>query len=508
MYPCTPEVSTNSKKSLEMKRLLLSFFVLSFSSVFFKKASAQGSCNIGSLSIQNVNVVGDVNGACRATFDATFTIQLNAANRYIFVQTYIESATQGGNPVSNPPNENPDYFQCSSGTPRTTPPTGAQLDDPILNLVIDNSNGTPQFVDYVLDPTGADPIGVIGASEISVDTLPGNILRYTLTSLQIDMPFACNTGTEYTYSSTVFTTSTADITANVNCLNCNIVTPVPSVAVTGQKFCDVVTITLDNFSGENRTIEFSLYADTDEDQVFLSPGDALINNYSEVVNTGTEEVLTITVSNAFRLRDIFIVETINGAQRVTFVPSAECSTLPVSFKSFNAKRVNNQVTLTWETAMESNNRGFSVQRNTGGGWVEVSFVESKANGGNSNAIISYDFTETNTQKSVTQYRLMQVDIDGKSKVSEIRSVRGLSQVSKNMIYPNPSNDGSVSIIFDDERGNRDVLISDMGGRIIKQYRNVSATTLRVDQLNPGMYSVRVINQSTGTQSNEKLVINR
>jgi hypothetical protein len=164
--------------------------------------------------------------------------------------------------------------------------------------------------------------------------------------------------------------------------------------------------------------------------------------------------------------------------------------------------------LRWETSTEQNNKGFYVQRNTGRGWSDVGYVASKANGGNSNATLGYDFSDPNTEKGVTQYRILQVDLDGKSKVSDVRTVRGESQDNRVMIYPNPSNDGSVNIMFDDARGNRDVMVSDMSGRVVKQYRNVTASNMRIDNLLPGVYSVRILNQSNGTHSTEKLVINQ
>ena len=77
-----------------------------------------------------------------------------------------------------------------------------------------------------------------------------------------------------------------------------------------------------------------------------------------------------------------------------------------------------------------------------------------------------------------------------------------------MIYPNPSQDGSVNILFDEDRSNRDVMVSDMSGRIVKQYRNVTASNMRIDNLLPGVYSIRIVNQLNGTQTTEKLVVNK
>src|SRR5262249_24022771 len=124
--------------------------------------------------------------------------------------------------------------------------------------------------------------------------------------------------------------------------------------------------------------------------------------------------------------------------------------LPVAFKSFSAARSNGVVNLKWSSASESNNFGFEVQRLIGTGtWQTISFVSSQATGGNSSSELTYTFTDQNTSKGVSQYRIKQVDIDQRAKFSEIRAVRGLGQMGKTIVYPNPSfGGGKVSVIFD------------------------------------------------------------
>jgi len=195
----------------------------------------------------------------------------------------------------------------------------------------------------------------------------------------------------------------------------------------------------------------------------------------------------------------------SGGQQVT-IP--EEIILPVRFSSFTAGRSGNTVNLRWSTASEDNNKGFQVQRNSGKGWENVTFINSKANGGNSNDNLNYEFNDNNASKVVTQYRLMQVDNDGRSKMSEIRIVRGETQESRVMVFPNPSKDGNVNILFDDARGNRDVTVMDMNGRVVKQYRSVTAANLKVDNLMPGVYSIRIINAADGSQRTEKVVVSK
>jgi hypothetical protein len=499
-----------------MKKILLSLIANLSLLCLCTNASAQ-SCFISDVVFQNmsINEGGLTDGKCTATFDAIFTMANNPNNNYIFIQTYLESATRNGQNVPGPnPSPFPNTFQCKNGEAgKTEPPRGKKdVGTPLLNIAIDNSGATPVFTTYVLDPSIATK-GNVATSNIEKEVLSNGSVRYVLTGIQLELPYDCITFTDYVFVSNFFTTASADA-ANVNCVNCGVQSPLPTIIVTGVTNCDFVTANFTNLSGTTQQIDYALYVDADADGEFwpttLGGDDTLVASGKATVPREQTKTVTATLSSSFAGQDVFVVMNLGGLSVSQLLPTIACATipLPVSLKSFNAKRVNTTAALNWETASESNNRGFLIQRNTGGGWKDVFFVESKAAGGNSSSLLTYEFNEANTEKAVTQYRLKQVDIDGKSKVSEIRSIKGISQTSKTMVYPNPSNDGSVNILFDDERGTRDVLISDMGGRIIKQYRNVSATTMRVDQLNPGMYTIRITNQSSGSQQNEKLVINK
>lgn len=182
--------------------------------------------------------------------------------------------------------------------------------------------------------------------------------------------------------------------------------------------------------------------------------------------------------------------------------------LPVTFRSFTAGRNKGNVAVRWTTSTETNNRGFNVQRNTRGTWETVAFVASQASGGNSSADLSYSYTDANNHGGVTQYRIQQVDIDGRSKLSEIRAVQGEAQSGRTVVYPNPSNEGSVNVVFDNASGRRDVIVSDISGRVVKSWKGVVENTMRITNLMPGTYMLRIVNEADGQSSFEKVVVNK
>jgi hypothetical protein len=190
--------------------------------------------------------------------------------------------------------------------------------------------------------------------------------------------------------------------------------------------------------------------------------------------------------------------------------SENLDVLPVKMTYFNAVRNGKDVNLAWETSIEDNNTGFEVQRFLGAnGWQNIGFVSSKAINGNSGTPLNYQFTDfNNTTKGITQYRLKQVDKGNRSSYSLIRSVRGDGQKGKTIIYPNPTSDGKVNIIFEDMNGIRDVSVSDVSGRVVKQMRGVTNNNITIDNLSAGFYTVRIVNNETGEQVVEKFVVNK
>ena len=186
------------------------------------------------------------------------------------------------------------------------------------------------------------------------------------------------------------------------------------------------------------------------------------------------------------------------------------STLPVYLKSFSADRYQRSTTvnLKWTTSSEINNVGFEIQANKGNdNWVTIGYVASAAVDGNSSSDLNYTFNDNNNEKSITQYRLRQIDKDAKFKFSDIRSVRGLEQKGGIIIYPNPSTDGRINVVFDERNAVRDISVLDMSGRVVKKISGVTNSNIQIENLMPGIYSLRVFFFFSGEQSVMKVVLN-
>ncbi|HKP31835.1 MAG TPA: T9SS type A sorting domain-containing protein [Chitinophagaceae bacterium] len=184
------------------------------------------------------------------------------------------------------------------------------------------------------------------------------------------------------------------------------------------------------------------------------------------------------------------------------------ATTPVTMSSFTAIRNKNVVSLKWETQTESNNTGFEILRSTdNNNFEKIGFVASKASGGNSSTKLNYDFSDISTSKGITLYRLRQVDADGKSQYTPIKSVRGEGMQSNVVVYPNPSTTGDVSISVTGIT-NYNVHLIDMRGRIMKEYSKSNGDLIKIYGLQSGMYMVKVTDINTGEQSSQKIVVNK
>lgn len=192
------------------------------------------------------------------------------------------------------------------------------------------------------------------------------------------------------------------------------------------------------------------------------------------------------------------------------VSSGTFSVLPVKITYFNAARSGQNVNLTWQTSIEENSKGFEVQRFIGtAGWETIGFTPTQAVNGSSSSALNYQFADlNNTTKGITQYRLKEVDRDNHAAYSVIRSVRGEGQKSNTIIYPNPSGDGKVNIVFDGTSTVRDLSLMDVSGKTLKQWKGVTNNNIHIDNLNAGFYTVRIVNVETGEQVVEKFIVNK
>jgi hypothetical protein len=181
--------------------------------------------------------------------------------------------------------------------------------------------------------------------------------------------------------------------------------------------------------------------------------------------------------------------------------------LPVRFTSFEAKKVNGKISLKWQTATELNCKEYEVQRKLSNGrYLTIATIPSKSINGASTANLDYTFDDISNLSGAGQlyYRIKQIDIDGLSNYSEIRSVRNNAKQFGITIYPNPGLQPKITIPGDLDKV--DISIFDLSGREVMKWTATTLKLITISGLSRGMYNIRVSVKETGDVLSEKLLI--
>jgi hypothetical protein len=482
-----------------MKTFLLSF-VFAFTFIFASK-NTLAQCTVSDIFVQNISVVGGTATSCTVKFDVTFNIEDNNGNKFIFIHAWLQD-------------DYPNYFKCENGQSTLggsiAAPKFADLAKSFINIGLDNTGETPVVLTSYPPDASVPLITMDRASKVVLADGSANITLYGVVATS---PVSCTTPVVIVAD---LWSSQAASAQRAHCVNCGIRSSAGYLSAFGfvNCFANSYTGSLTNNTATALSGYYRVYADVDGDGYFTGATDTLIqsNTAFTIAGSGSLSITgAVPVENSSQSLFVVVTQTTGSAtnaSRVFLFPATVCGALPVTFLSFDVNRTNRtDVLVKWETATEENNRGFVLQRKTGNGaWQQAAFIPSKAIGGNSGSTTSYSFTDLNNSKALTQYRIQQIDFDGKTNISGIRVVRGEGQEEKMIIYPNPSSTGRVMIVFNENKLVRDIILVDMYGKRVKQWRGLTDNNLEIDNLTSGMYLLQVIDRESGEKTSTKIVV--
>ncbi|MEO0777022.1 MAG: T9SS type A sorting domain-containing protein [Bacteroidota bacterium] len=164
--------------------------------------------------------------------------------------------------------------------------------------------------------------------------------------------------------------------------------------------------------------------------------------------------------------------------------------LPIELVYFEAEKSNDGVQLAWETATEIENAGFEIQRMSGVkmDWEAIGFVEGN---GTTYEAMEYYFLDDTPPPGMNYYRLAQVDYDGTSSFSSVKSVeKGDGQGLK--LWPTIAKD-HIMFGFNNQENfdNVQVMVVDMMGRTIISNQGFGDNYLDLQNLSEGQYLLNV-----------------
>lgn len=174
--------------------------------------------------------------------------------------------------------------------------------------------------------------------------------------------------------------------------------------------------------------------------------------------------------------------------------------LPVELTDFSGRIRDESVQLNWQTASETNNKGFDVERSADGwDWTRLGFVPALGEG---NGLANYNFTDAYPLTGQNYYRLKQWDHGGQYEYSTVigLNITG-TEKQTGPFYPNPAHAGLVTLdYFAEKEGELTVTVFDASGRLIirqNQSLDENHNLLQFDfsELTTGTYSI-LLNDGT------------
>jgi len=211
-----------------------------------------------------------------------------------------------------------------------------------------------------------------------------------------------------------------------------------------------LTVTLNAQNGNTDLNELChVYIDYNNDGSF-DPIE-MVMDVTQANGSSGQHTVSVTIPNTavtdtpIRMRVVGETNDISGPCDPNFVGDVEDygvfingAALPITLSEFNVtESENKKAQINWQTASETNNDYFTIERSKDGrNWEDVIEIEGA---GNSSAILDYKTVDDQPYQGTSYYRLKQTDFDGKFSYSEVESIT-IHQIDNPQIsiYPNPN----------------------------------------------------------------------
>ncbi|HBX51532.1 MAG: hypothetical protein A2275_18600 [Bacteroidetes bacterium RIFOXYA12_FULL_35_11] len=181
---------------------------------------------------------------------------------------------------------------------------------------------------------------------------------------------------------------------------------------------------------------------------------------------------------------------------ITFGSKTGKNPLPIELLAFSANCNNNNVVINWETASETNNSYFSVERSTNAqDWYVIATIQGA---GNSNQNLLYSYTDTDiSEEGLYYYRLGNIDYNGVIEYSNTVSTScNKEPFSIISIYPNPVINEMHFMVCSSENTEVEASVTDVLGRvlILRKFpieKGVTHLSMNVSNLNCALYFFKI-----------------
>lgn len=211
------------------------------------------------------------------------------------------------------------------------------------------------------------------------------------------------------------------------------------------------------------------------------------NDFTWDLDAATPDEAANTLSASFAFPKEFILGSTAG------------NPLPVELLRFTVNdNASKKVDLEWETASESDNAYFSVERSDNGeDWREIGRLEGQIDSNNPS---TYHYTDEWPLAGWNYYRLRQVDLDGSFVFSEVESVWiGIEYTGQSGVFPNPVQDKLHLNIESNLRGQTWTIFDQLGRHlstgVFGDQASSDGVSLNVSSLPGGIYVLSIAGEA-------------
>ena len=216
--------------------------------------------------------------------------------------------------------------------------------------------------------------------------------------------------------------------------------------------------------------------------------------YIPILSAETFVVISITAFNNSTTTGVIVDD-------LALLQVSATTFLPVSFSDFSGTVQNNKVFLNFSTDQETNNNRFEIERaRLGGAFTVVGKIDPT----NTSIRQSYSFTDNPPVAGTYQYRIKQIDNDGKSTYTKVISLKLITLAEQIAVFPTLAQTKINFALAVSEPTPLQIIISDTKGRILIHkvqtiYAGANQQTIMVDQLPTGLYYLQIKNTSQTIQ---------
>lgn len=195
----------------------------------------------------------------------------------------------------------------------------------------------------------------------------------------------------------------------------------------------------------------------------------------------------------------------NGTNEGIFIDDLqvfETVVLPAELLAFTAEPLQpGNAVLSWTTASEQNNAGFTIERSLDGiAFADLTWVSGN---GTTNAVSTYTHTDNGLDDATRAfYRLRQQDFDGKTQYSQIQEVNFSTTADWTIrAYPNPTTD-QLTVVLNGAADARVKLFNAVGQAVLTTTL-AGRQTLDLSALAAGTYALQVL--ANGKMVTERII---